>query len=241
MAFTDSTPEFQPAKTKRASEVIFDQIREMIVAGELKPGDRLPNERTLIEQFGRSRPTIREALRMLERGRYIRCSAGSNGAVILNPGTENMQETMEDALRVGYIDISEMREYRSVCESATMVWACARRTEEDLQQIRAQLDKMADTVDDCLSYVALDAEFHALLAAASKNSVNVIMNNALGSVNKNYMLNKMAGMTAAAQKKMTKRVHNMHVAIYEAIAAQDAEAAQAAMNAHLAAFEEDLK
>jgi DNA-binding FadR family transcriptional regulator len=57
---------FSPFATQRASEVIYEQIRELIISGQLKPSDRLPSERTLMEMYHRSRPTIREALRMLE-------------------------------------------------------------------------------------------------------------------------------------------------------------------------------
>ena len=98
MAKGDAGPSvtFQPAATKRASEIIYEQVREMIVKGKLKPGDRLPNERAMMEMFQRSRPTVREALRMLERSGYIRTSAGSNGAVVTEPGgNNNMQMTMQ--------------------------------------------------------------------------------------------------------------------------------------------------
>ena len=69
-----------PVETKRASEVIFEQIREMILSGQLKPGDRLPSEKSLMEMLKRSRPTVREALRMLEHAGFIRTIPGSNGA-----------------------------------------------------------------------------------------------------------------------------------------------------------------
>ena len=59
---------WQPVKTRRASEEIYLQLREFILSGQLKPGDRLPSERAMMAQLNRSRPTIREALRMLEQG-----------------------------------------------------------------------------------------------------------------------------------------------------------------------------
>ena len=54
---------WQPVKTRRASEEIYLQLREFILSGQLKPGDRLPSERAMMPQLNRSRPTIREALR----------------------------------------------------------------------------------------------------------------------------------------------------------------------------------
>ena len=57
--------DFAPARTRRTFEVIGDQIREQVRGGTLKPGDKLPPERTLAEQFGTSRNAVREALRAL--------------------------------------------------------------------------------------------------------------------------------------------------------------------------------
>lgn len=237
-----SSVTFQPAATKRASEIIYEQVREMIVKGRLKPGDRLPNERAMMEMFQRSRPTVREALRMLERSGYIRTSAGSNGAVVTEPGgNNNMQMTMQDALQVGHISIADMREYRIISEAAAVTWACERRTQEDLDKLRAVLDRMAASIDDVDTYVGLDPEFHGLLAAAAKNSVSVMMNQTLSSINESFMRAKMEGMTPAARKKMFKKVYKMHEEIYAAVAAQDALRARAAMEEHLIAFENDLK
>lgn len=236
-----ATVTFQPAATKRASEIIFEQVREMIVSGKLKPGDRLPNERSMMEMFQRSRPTVREALRMLERDGYIRTSAGSNGAVITEPGGKNMQFTMQDALRVGHISLADMREYRLISENAAVTWACERRTDEDLAALRALLDKMADSMGDVDAYISLDPEFHRLLAAAAKNSVSLMMNRTLSSINENFMRTKFEKMTPAAVKKMIKKVQQMHERIYDAVAARDAESARRAMEEHLIAFENDLK
>ena len=71
---------WQPVKTRRASEEIYLQLREFILSGQLKPGDRLPSERAMMTQLNRSRPTIREALRMLEQGGYIASTHGAPGA-----------------------------------------------------------------------------------------------------------------------------------------------------------------
>ena len=90
---------FHPIKTVRASEAIYEQIKDRIISGELKPGDRLPSERNMMELFQRSRPTIREALRMLERSGYIRTIPGSNGALVTLPTGRNMIESIGEALQ----------------------------------------------------------------------------------------------------------------------------------------------
>ena len=232
---------FQPAVTKRASEIIFDQIREMIIRRELKPGDRLPSERNMMEMFQRSRPTIREALRMLERGGYIRIIAGSNGAVVLEPDSRSIQQSIEEALQIGQIDLAEMSEYRSISEAATVTWACQRRTETDLDTLRAHLDKMAESVNDYTAFITMDPEYHGLIAAAAKNTVSVLINKTLGSINQNFMRQKLLSMSEAEQARMLRSVHEIHEEIYEAIKAQNVGAACAAMEKHLVAFGSDLK
>ena len=68
---------FTPAKTQRASEAIYNQIYPKIISGELRPGDRLPPERELAEMFQRSRPVVREALRMLQQEGLIETAVGT--------------------------------------------------------------------------------------------------------------------------------------------------------------------
>ena len=58
--------DLQPVQTRRASEEIYNQIRQLILDGEIHPGERLPSERKMMDMMHRSRPTIREAMRMLE-------------------------------------------------------------------------------------------------------------------------------------------------------------------------------
>lgn len=232
---------FKPAVTKRASEIIFEQVRDMIVRQELKPGDRLPSERNMMDMFQRSRPTIREALRMLERGGYIRTIAGSNGAIVLEPDKHSIQQSIEEAMQIGRIDIGEMTEYRSISEAATVTWACQRRTEEDLRILREHLDKMADNVTNSQAYIAMDPEYHGLIAAAAKNTVSMLMSQTLSSINQNFMRIIAASMTDADQAEMFRKVHEMHEQIFNAIRDQDEARARIAMEDHLTAFASDMK
>ena len=148
---------------------------------------------------------------------------------------------MEEALQIGHISVSEMSEYRIISEDATIVWACRRRTQEDLDRLRAQLDKMAACVNNSLAYIAMDPEFHGMLAAAGKNTVSVVMSQTLSSINQDFMRTKIASMDEQSQRDMFQKVHEMHEAIYEAVKAQDEQLACAAMEHHLVAFEMDLK
>ncbi len=231
---------FRPVETKRASEAIFEQIRDLIARGELKPGDRLPSERNMIEMFQRSRPTIREALRMLERAGYIRTVPGSNGAVVLPPNDKNLENSLADALSIGHISLDQLAEYRTASETVTAGWAALRRTEDDIQAMERLLERMEGSLDDYEQSVSLDPDFHGLIAQAAKNTVSVIFNRTFSRLNQGYMIGRLAKLAPAEQLEMTQRVHQMHETIFNAIKRGDAEGASAAMRLHLMAFREDL-
>ncbi len=231
---------FRPVQTKRASEAIFEQIRDLIVAEQLKPGDRLPSERHMIEMFQRSRPTIREALRMLERAGYIRTITGSSGAVVLPPNDKSLENSLTDALSTGYISLEELAEYRAASEAVTAGWAAQRRTEADVVAMERLLAQMAECLADYEQTARLDQQFHGLVAQAARNTVSVVFNSAFGKLNRGFVTRRMERMSQEEQMVMTRRIFQMHETICGAIKAGDAEAASAAMRVHLAAFGEDL-
>lgn len=232
---------FHPVETKRASEAIFEQVKSLIMSGELKPGDRLPSERNMMELFHRSRPTVREALRMLERSGYIRTIPGSNGAVVLKPNNKLLENSLKDALMVGHITLADISEYRRSSEMTTVTWAVHRRTEEDIQAMEQYLEDMKNAMDDYAAFVSMDSHFHGLLAAAAKNKVSVIFNRAFSQINQAFMKDKLFSLSPEEKHKMACRVQGMHQAIFEAIRDQDEPRAQAAMDAHMKAFSVDLQ
>ena len=96
---------FTPAKTQRASEAIYNQIYPKIISGELRPGDRLPPERELAEMFQRSRPVVREALRMLQQEGLIETAVGSSGgAVIRGVSLKSVEEPLKNLVAMGAIN-----------------------------------------------------------------------------------------------------------------------------------------
>ena len=231
---------FRPVQTKRASEAIYDQIRELIMQGKLRPGDRLPSERGMIEMFQRSRPTIREALRMLEREGYIRIMAGSTGAVILSPDHEHLENSLIDALNFSQITSGELAEYRLASEVSTAVWAAQRRTDEDINAMESLLAEMADYVSDLDHFSKMDSVFHGLVAQAAKNTLSVIFNRTFSRLNRSFLLNKRAAMPKAERDKICLTIQRQHIAIFEAIRNGDADQAGMATQEHLIAFRDEL-
>jgi len=232
---------FSPVVTQRASEAIYEQVRGRITSGDLRPGDRLPSERRMMEIFQRSRPTIREALRMLARAGYIRTVPGSSGAIVTEPDGQNVQEVMEDALQIGAITLPELGEYRRISERAAVVWAAERREEEDIRALFELLGRMRETAESYERFVEMDAAFHGLIAAAAKNHVCVTMNGTLSRINRAFLTGRMRDMTPEARTAMCLKIQQMHEAIFEAIRERDGMRAAEAMEAHITAFENDLE
>ena len=232
---------FQPIETKRASEVIVDQVLALIKEGELKPGDRLPSEKKMMEMFQRSRPTVREALRMLERAGFIRTSGGSAGALVLVPDSRDMENYMTDALTLGQVSLTELGEYRLVSEVEAAGWAAQRRTDEDVARMEALLAEMEAQLVNTERYTEMDAQLHALIAHAAKNKVAEIFNRTFSKLNGSFTLKRQRDFTPEENLNANRRVHEMHLRIFEAIRDGDVKRAKEEMRFHLEAFLEDLK
>lgn len=234
-------PVFAPAETQRACEVIYEQIKEKILSGELKPGDKLPSERAMMELLHRSRPSVREALRMLERGGFIRIVPGSRGALILEPNTDGVEQSLSNLMRSKMISIKEMSDYRRVNDVMVSEWAAKRRTDEDIAAITELVKKSEQAMGDYRSFIALDPEFHYLIALAAKNEVACIMTQVLRASVQESLDQHLERLTESGRRSMCKRILKSHKAIAQAIADGDAVKAKEATAAHLDDLRQDFE
>lgn len=231
----------RPAETQRASEAIFEQIKELILQGQFKPGDRLPSERSLMELMGRSRPTVREALRMLERAGFIRTVPGGSGAVIQQPSTDIVAQSLDAVLQVGRVSLKELGEFRMHNDVAVARWAAQRRDLADLDGLRDILGRMERSVRerDWSGFVSLDPEFHCGLAYAGDNTVAAIMSRVLSELCNPITIKTLEGKPAAEAEKQALSILGMHRKILDAVCAGDAQAAGEHMAAHIQDFVND--
>jgi len=128
-------------------------IRALIVAGEYVPGDRLPSERELSIELGLSRPALREGIGRLRSGGVLESRRGS--------GTY-----------VAEVDLGGVYDIRARLEPFAAERAAGRRTDDEMAELNAALQRMRDTVaDDPTGFDLADARFHSLVAIASGSTV----------------------------------------------------------------------
>jgi GntR family transcriptional repressor for pyruvate dehydrogenase complex len=175
--------EFQLIKTPRAFEEIADQIRKELSHRRLRPGDRLPPERALAEQFGVSRNTLREALRSLENSGLLRLQKGATGGAFVRESTGDAVVTgLRDMFHLGAIRPEHLTEARVLIESITVRVACERATADDIEALKANIaaaEQAGRAKADFYDQAAIHLDFHRILARATKNPVMVIVMEAL--------------------------------------------------------------
>lgn len=230
---------FTPAKTQRASEAIYNQIYPKIVSGELRPGDRLPPERELAEMFQRSRPVVREALRMLQQDGLLVTSVGSTGgAVIRGISLKSVEDPLKNLVAMGAINLEELLEYRHINDRGCARLAAIHHTEEDAEALRKTLEGALANVDSLFSFQEYDVAFHSALAKASHNTLASMINDVIVRLNTDAFVETVRAYTPARLREINMRIYQTHYAIMEAVLAHDPEGADHAVTAMVQLFQD---
>jgi DNA-binding FadR family transcriptional regulator len=158
---------------RSASEEVADAIRGYMFGRGLEPGDRLGREEDLAQRFGVSRPTLREALRLLSSAHLIRATKGPGGGIFVAATAEqsiglSVSASVASMLSADTIDIDELIETRMLLEIPLAGLAAQRATEADVARLHAILDE-AGTVAQGASFRGLDTRLHGTIAAIAGN------------------------------------------------------------------------
>lgn len=172
-----SLDHFSAITPHRAFEEIAGQIRGMVAAGRLRPGDRLPPERELAATFRVSRNTLREALRALELAGMIESRKGATGGAFVRSGNPQVVVGgMRDLYHLGAITPEHLTEARIWFSDMVVRVVCERATDADFDALQANIDAMAraDAAGDFDERQRLNREFHLILARATRNPIVAI-------------------------------------------------------------------
>ena len=167
----------QPVRAPKTSELIATQLRRQIVRGAVKPGEKLPPETRLMEQFGVSRPTIREAFRILETERLIVVRPGSRGgAQVVAPDLTVAARYVGLLLQLQGTTIDDVYEARKVAEPACASMLARCRTEQDIADLAAVVAEIESAIEgrdgrapDPGLWSRLTRRFHELIMQRSGN------------------------------------------------------------------------
>ena len=168
---------FSAVSVGRVSQVIVDQIRQLIRQGRLRAGDRLPSERDLCERFGVSRVTVREALRVLEAGGLIDVRVGARGgAFVTSPTHARLGEGLADLLQLSPLTAAEVTEARMVFELGIVPLVVERATEDDMVALERLCHEQEKALEDQRYTMEMSAEFHVRVAASTHNKAVEMIN-----------------------------------------------------------------
>lgn len=171
---------FTPVKNERTFEKVSSRIKHLIFDGVLNPGDRLPSEIDLAQQFSVSRQTVREALRLLELSGFITTQKGGSGGPLIKDTILNtISDLYRDAFRMEKISVEELTLVRCDIEKIVLCHAIAKADEADIEALRHNIDQAKKRIEQNDPAIDEHIEFHNLLAKASKNHVLVIISGSL--------------------------------------------------------------
>lgn len=219
-------------------EIIADQIKNQIMNGALKPGERLPTSKELSERYQVGRSTVREALSALEVMGFIETRQGEGSTVkIFKPEDVGMPDFQ--SFLVSKETIFELMEARRSLEVSNAGLAAEKRTEEDLKKLQENLNRMELSIINEEDTEKWDMDFHILLGQATHNSIMVRLLETISDP-MNKAMKEIRRITFDSPV-LSKKVLDEHRRIFQAIANQDSKLAQQMMTEHLAHFEKEMK
>ena len=188
--------DFTVIKTQRAYEHIVAQIERAIATRSLKPGEHLPSEREMMEEFGVSRPTIREALRVLESNGLVRSKHGNPfGPEILEPSAELLYRPMAQLVRTKHLSLSEFLPVRIALEGLACTIATTTRTPEHLEALEGAVAGMREASrvgTDLHRFGEADVAFHSTVWDATGNLLIALFGNVTREVMEELIEEKIA-------------------------------------------------
>lgn len=228
-----------PRKHRNLAQGVVAHIADSIRQGNLNPGEKLPTESEIMRLHGVSRTVVREAISHMQAAGMVQTRHGIGTFVLapapapslgIDPGTV---VTMRDVLAILELRIS--------LETESAGLAASRRSEAQLQQLRAALDHFQSLPQGGDETVAADVQFHLAIALASGNRY---FHDILSHLGTNIIPRARLNSAKLAQDDPAiymERVQREHEDIFNAIARQDPESARAAMRTHLSNSRERLR
>lgn len=215
-------------RSVRLGDQLYELILARIVKGEFAEGERLPSEVRLCEEFGVSRPVVREALSRLQADGLVVSRQGSGSYVMRRPS----EEMISIAPAGSIAELMRCFEFRIALEGETAALAALRRTPDDLRQIDAAMQGLDAVIAQGEVGTGPDVDLHMAIARATRNKLfEISLKSIFAQLEGGMQLARSLSLRRSRVRLET--VQHEHSAIVDAIRAEDSEAARAAMRAHI--------
>jgi len=224
---------YKVVRASRLYEQIVQQVEESIRKGAMKPGDQLPPERELAQQFGVSRTAVREAVKALREKGHVEAYPG-RGTFITDGTSHAIRQSLDRMIRIGQPEGSGfLAEVREILEPEIASLAAVRADAQDIAAMREPIAVMDEARKDADAFIEADLDFHLALAEAAANPLIL------------SLIDSIVGLLREQRMRIflveggPERGQFHHKRILEAIEHHDPVGAREAMKAHLRQVRQD--
>ncbi|HEY3630885.1 MAG TPA: FadR/GntR family transcriptional regulator [Jatrophihabitantaceae bacterium] len=221
--------------TVAVTDEAIEKLKEMIVSGQLRPGDRLPREADLATDLGLSRSSLREAVRALSLVRILDVRQG-DGTYVSSLAADTLLDALSFIVEFHHdASVLELLEVRRILEPAASAQAATRITDDALAELE-EIQGRSNVDSSVEDLVKNDLEFHRAIAVASGNSVLASLIESLSGPTQRARVWR--GIT---QEGALVRTLAEHRAIFDAIRSRDPELARTWATVHIAGVEDWIR
>jgi GntR family transcriptional repressor for pyruvate dehydrogenase complex len=230
---------FKTVRIRRISEEITEQIKSAIVAGKLKPGERLPPERELVKQLGVSRVSLREALKSLESTGFVEIRRGG-GCSIRPLLTDKVRDPLNLMIKENLERVFDLIEVRKEIEAWSAYHGAMRATEEDILLLSRIVEETKTHLDRGEAPPnKLDQDFHMAVSQSSHNTIQSHLMFTVYDLFSEYF--RFLTEKICFNRRYLEQIHHQHLEILRAIEQKNPGEARERITEHLNFVEEQLR
>ena len=221
---------FKPIKQFRVSEEVLSQLKESILLGKFKSGEKLPSERELTEEFQVSRGVIREAIRALEITGFVVLRQGpTGGAFVTDLSFDHVGNAFLDLFLANKVSIPELANVRLYIEPEVARLAALHATEEDKKRLLEAQEEEFFLVTTTTARITQFQKVHQIIAESCQNHF-------YEAISKSMLRLTFEVVEAVDPDHEALHMPGEHQHIIDAIISNNAKAAQARMKTHMEKF-----
>jgi len=225
----------QRVHVPKTAELVANQIRRQIVRGELEEGHSLPAEAELMERFGVSRPTLREAFRILESEALITIRRGSRGgAQVLAPSSDVAARLAGSVLQFRRTTVGDVYAARLLIEPPAAAMLATKQDATAIVQLKEYLDAEGAAMGDPSEFAHASATFHEKVAELAGNNTLAVFAEILEEIIDRHTTEVVRKEPSSPEDM--EAAHKAHTRLYDLVAGGKATKAQAHWDEHMRAI-----